>query len=373
LSSDILDNRQAVNHPKWLSLVLGLILAIWFLGVIRDKIIELNEAALGGQTTAVLAEADGMQVSCFDAADTLACENAYQRAGRPPAILWFGNSQNFAINRYKPGDQLAVVTVHRWLEKRGKWLVSYTQPNANLHEEALLFEALTHRYNTRLVILPVFMDKLREQGIREGISAFLNDPKTSERVRASPEWSDISSLLTKDTNIAPETTIQQTVEKKVNETLDAYWPLWRDRSKLRANLGFAIHILRNKLMGIHSYTKRPVDARVYEEKLRVLEKLLENAEKRGIRILLYIPPYRHDIPGPYDELQYAKFKKDIAALAAKYKADFANLDELVPGPEWATVVDTLFGFEEPDFMHFTAEGHARLAAAMQRRLEELGF
>jgi lysophospholipase L1-like esterase len=88
---------------------------------------------------------------------------------------------------------------------------------------------------------------------------------------------------------------------------------------------------------------------------------------------LYIPPYRHDIPGPYDDAQYAKFKMDVKTLAAKYGANFEDLDNTVPGSLWATVVDINLGFEEPDFMHFTAEGHRRLANAMKDCLVELGF
>ena len=341
--------------------------------IARLKIVEVNLAALGGETTAVLAESDGVQVACSDAFDTDLCEKAYARAGRPPAVLWFGNSQNFAINRYQPGDELAVVTVHRWLKARGTWLISYSQPNVNLHENAVLFEALVHRYGTRLVILPVFMDKLREQGIRGGIASFMDDAKTSEQIRRGPEWNEISPLLVKKTEHDISPTIQQYVEDRVNHVLDQYWPLWRDRSGLRANLGFALHLLRNKILGIHSYTKRPVDPQVYSEKLGVLEKILVSAKNQNLHMLLYIPPYRRDISGPYDDAQYAQFKRDVASLATRCGAEFADLDGTVPGPFWATTVDTIFGFEEPDFMHFTVEGHRRLAQAMQSQLLELGF
>jgi hypothetical protein len=371
--------------PRWvrglnirselLSLLLGAVLAITFLNFALRKIVDLNNAALGGQTTAVLAEVDGQRMACFDASDTDVCENAYKRAGDGPAVLWFGNSQNFAINRYKPGDELAVVRVHKWLKNRGTWLVSYAQPNANFDEQAVLFESLIHRYNTRLVILPLFMDKLREQGIRDTVAAFMNDPKTAEQVRRSPEWPDVAPLLIKETEPEPERnlTIQAKVEDQVNSLLDQYWPLWRGRSMLRGNVGFVLHQLRNKFFGIHSYTKRPVDPQVYAEKLDVLSKMLQSARDQHVRMLLYIPPYRHDISGPYEDVQYARFKADVRALAVKYDANFVDLDNTVPGPLWATVVDTVLGFEEPDFMHFTAEGHSLLAKAIEDRLVDLGF
>jgi hypothetical protein len=368
------NNARTVGKRELLPLALAVVLAILLLNFARSKVTDLNNAALGGQTKAVLAELDGQQVACFDASDTEHCEQAYKRAGGGPAVLWFGNSQNFAINRYKPGDELAVVNVHRWLKSKGAWLVSYTQPNATLYEDAVLFEALVARYDTRLVILPVFMDKLREQGIREAVAAFMNDPNSAERVKRSPEWLDVAARLirTPETDTAT-VTIQEKVESDLNSKLDRYWPLWRDRELLRGNLRFAIHVLRNKAFGIHSYTKRPVDQKVYEEKFDVLARLLESAASQNVKVLLYIPPYRRDIPGPYDDVQYTKFKKDIESLAAHYQAGFADLGDTVPGAEWATVTDTLFGFKEPDFMHFTAEGHKRLAAAMEVQLHHLGF
>jgi hypothetical protein len=348
-------------------------LAIVLLDFARLKVSDLNQAALGGQTTQVLAEVDGQRVACFDATDSEACESAYQRAGRLPTILWFGNSQNFAINRYQPGDELATVKAHRWLKSKGTWLVSYVQPNANLYEDALSFEALVHRYDTRMVILPVFMDKLRQQGIRATIAAFMQDPGTAERIRNSPAWPDLSPLLVQHAESRAVPTIQGRIENRLDAALDEYWPLWRDRSLLSGNLRFAIYTLRNKVFGIHSYTKRPVDPKVYAEKLEVLAKLLESARIKRIPVLLYIPPYRHDIVGPYEDAQYAQFKLDVASLAARYQAHFADLDGTVPGPLWATITDGLFGFQEPDFMHFTAEGHRLLAQAIQHRLSDLGY
>jgi hypothetical protein len=375
LSAGVLHGQVAKRWPlEWLPLVVSAMLAIFLMDCARAKLIDLNLAALGGQTTAVLGEADGVQVACSDVLDTKSCESAYQQAGRPPAIVWFGNSQNFAINRYQRGDELATVSVHRWLKHRGAWLVAYSEPNVNLYENALLFEALVHRYHTRLVILPVFMDKLREQGIRESLASFIDDPATGRQIRNSPAWNDLAPFLVKkaDDDHA-ERSLQQYVESRLNGVLDEWLPLWHDRSNLRGNLGFIIHNLHHKLLGIHSYTKRPVDRQVYAEKLEVLEKILTSARNQNIPMLLYIPPYRHDISGPYDDAQYAQFKRDVASLAARYQTSFADLDDIVAGPLWATTVDPVLGFEEPDFMHFTAEGHRRLAKAIESRLLDLGF
>jgi len=365
------------SRANWLALVLAMVVAFTVLHFSRLKMIELGEAALGEQTAKVLGEEDGLRFTCFDATDSKVCENAYARVGRPPTIVWLGNSQNFAINRYQHGDELAVMIVHRWLKKRGAWLVSYTQPNANFFEQAVVFEAVARRYDTRLMILPVFMDKLREQGIREELAGFMQEPKTAQAIRTSPEWPELAPFLLQknDTKAQVEQgpTIQARIEENFDAILSKYIPVWRDRSILRGNLAIALNILRNQLLGIHSYTKRPVDRGVYAEKLQTLAGILESAKKQDIQILLYIPPYRQDISGPYDDAQYSLFKRDIRNLAAEYQAHYADFTDLVPGPEWATVVDHMFGFEEPDFMHFTAEGHRRLAREIQAQLSDLGF
>jgi hypothetical protein len=360
-----------------LSLPIALILAVGLLNIADLKVIKLGEAALGGQTVAVLGESNGLRIACFDATDSKSCEEAYSRSGYRRTILWLGNSQNFAINRYQPGEELAIMSIHRWLEKRGTWLVAYNQPNANFYEQAVVFEAVARRYDPALLILPVFMDKLREQGIRESVAKFMSDDKSKKWVQASPEWSQITPVLAQASErgeqLPVSDTIQASVENRFNVALNEHLRIWRDRENLRGTVGIAIQILRNKLLGIHSYTKRPVDPAVYSDKLRMLSSILESARNQRIHVLLYIPPYRTDIPGPYIESQYLQFRKDVKSLAIEYGASFVDLSDLVPGPEWATVVDSLFGFEEPDFMHFTAEGHRRLASAIQTQLEQLGF
>ena len=240
--------ENVTQHRKALEslvpLAIAILLAIAALHFGRLKMIELGAAALGEQTAEVLGEEDGFRFTCSDATDSELCEKAYERAGHPPAIVWLGNSQNFAINRYKPGDKLAVMIVHRWLKDRKTWLVSYTQPNANLYEQAVVFEAAAQRYNPRLLILPVFMDKLREQGVRPAVAAFVRDPKTANALRTSPEWSELAPFLVQEdvrqTQTEKEPTIQARVEERFNAVLNEYLPIWSDRGNLRGNFEIAL-------------------------------------------------------------------------------------------------------------------------------------
>jgi hypothetical protein len=127
------------------------------------------------------------------------------------------------------------------------------------------------------------------------------------------------------------------------------------------------------VLGIDARTKRKVEDALYQEKMRVLAWILAEAQRRHIRVLLYVPPYRTDIDGPYIAADYARLKVDMAGMAERFGARYADLDNMVPGSEWATIVHPIYGFESEDFMHFTATGHARYAAGIDAALKEMGF
>ena len=69
LSNGALRGRE-INRLNCLPLFVGAALAILLLDVARSKVMDLTAAALGGQTTEVLAEVDGLRVACFDATDS---------------------------------------------------------------------------------------------------------------------------------------------------------------------------------------------------------------------------------------------------------------------------------------------------------------
>jgi hypothetical protein len=110
----------------------------------------------------------------------------YEAAGKPPAILWRGNSQLHAINRYTKGEKTASVLLHDALSSRDSYVVTYSQPNANLIEHAIVYGALSSAYSPSALIIPVFLDDIREQGIRTTVAAFLDDAVIRRRLEASP-------------------------------------------------------------------------------------------------------------------------------------------------------------------------------------------
>lgn len=351
----------------WLPLILGAIFALAYLEWARAHVLVQLERAAFGRETAVFAGDANDRKQCSDTQDSKDCVGAWERAGKPPTILWFGNSQLMGVNRAKPGDRNAPTLLAQTVEKRGYRVVTYAQPNANLSEQSITWDAIAPVYKPKVLVLPVCYDDIRELQIRETIAAFRPDGGKGGDTDAMP------AKPAEPGKVATNATVQARVESAATGWLESHWELWKKRGQLRGTLGFAIHALRNELLGIHSTSKRPVDAGLYRDRMALLDRLVARARGAGTEVLLYVPPYRNDIDGPYVVQDYQRFKVDLKALAERHGARFADIDPIVPGPEWATVTDDLFGFQEPDFMHFTAAGHTRLANAVDAQLRAMGY
>jgi hypothetical protein len=351
----------------WLPLIFGAVLALSYLEYARTHVLLALQNAAFGRETAVFSGAAADREQCEGASDSAKCVASWKAAGEPPVILWFGNSQLMGINRVKKGDVNAPAQLAARLKQRGYRVVTYAMPNANLSEQDIEFDAIAPVYKPKVFLMPVCFDDIRELQIRDDIAAFKGDPAQVQRADAD------TPKAAEPGKVATSATVQARVEGKVTDWLKAHWPLWDARDGLRGTAGFAIHALRNQLLGIHSTSKRPVDPGLLRDRMKLLDGMLARARAQGMQVLLYVPPYRQDMDGPYVAEQYAAFKAELKAMADKHGARYTDLTPIVPGPEWATVTDDLFGFQEPDFMHFTADGHKRLTDAMDEQLRAMGY
>ena len=154
----------------WAPLGIALVLAGAAVEAIRHNLLfDTEEAALGEQTSPLFGEVNGGRVHCQDQRDTAECIAAYKAAGSPPAVLWLGNSQLHGVNRLKAGDKTAAMLVHEALAPQGRYVVAYSEPNANLLEHRALFHQLRQQYRVETLLLSVCLDDFREAGIRPGI------------------------------------------------------------------------------------------------------------------------------------------------------------------------------------------------------------
>jgi hypothetical protein len=238
--------------------------------------------------------------------------------------------------------------VHEALAPQGRYVVAYSEPNANLLEHQALFHQLRQQYRVETLLLSVCLDDFRETGIRAGI------------VTPAPSGEEAAAPASTDEAFSPQPVVEAWLEK----TLGDHLGVWRDRQSMKALFQYGVFQIRNRALGINSQTKRPVSEAQYEEKIAVLKAVVAEANGAGAKVVLYAPAYRQDIPGPYVKAQYDALIADLKAMTVPGKVSFVDMTTAVPGPEWGMIKDSLFGFEDYDFMHFTAEGHRRLAAGL---------
>jgi len=321
----------------WAPLALGATLAFAGLGWTASHLIfDPETAAAEAHSATLFGEVEGRRVHCRDRRDSDRCVAGYRAAGSPPAVLWLGNSQLHRINRRAAGQETASQQLHRTLAARGRYLVTYSQPNANLAEHRLLYRRLRGDYRIETMVLAVCLDDFRESEVRETISG--------ERAAKVPE----------------SASLQPRVESRLSESLGERWSLWRLRPKLKVLADYAAYTARNRLLGVTAQTKRPVPADLYAQKMALLTQIVAEARADGVQVVLYAPPYRRDVEGPYVESQYRRFIGDLETLRGK-GVRVADLTGAVSGREWGMMRDPLTGTDDYDFMHFTAEGHRRLA------------
>ena len=221
------------------------------------------------------------------------------------------------------------------------------------------------------VAVPAFMDDLREDGLR---GDFLKMPVTSgfQLLSEQPLEQSLNKQLNLLTNPPSEAgsesepTPQDVSEEALNAWLSDHTAVWRNRSNARGDLFLSLYGLRNKAFGITASTQRKMIPARYDRNLEALRLLCERAAAAGQKVLLYIPPIRTDVAPPYDPGEYAQFKEDIASISTAFDhVEFANLEDIVPGPLWGYKAST-DGDGEPelDFMHFQFAGHEILANAL---------
>lgn len=343
---------RSVALGLWAPLLLGLVIAFFALEWVRVHIVfDTETAGAAAYTTSVFGKSGGLQVHCQDRRDTQKCITDYRASGSPPAVLWLGNSQLHSINRFRPGQETASQILHAKLTAEGMYLVTYSQPNANLTEHQILFRQLKKEYKLKTLVLPVCLDDFRESGVR---------PTIGDAVVPGGQ----APPPTQEQAFSPQTH----VEAWLLRNLGQHWTLWRFRPAIKGLVDYAAYASRNLLLGINAQTKRPVSAGLYSEKMKILREILGEAKASGVPVVLYVPPYRQDVSGPYVASQYEGFVRDLERLSDGDQVHVVDLTRIVPGPEWGMLKDPLLKVEDYDFMHFTADGHRRLASELEKAL-----
>ncbi len=289
-------------------------------------------------------------------------------------ILWLGNSQLHYINQYQQGDHLAPYWLKMgWESPAMIEPLGFSLPNANLQEFLLLSRYAMMNVPVNLLMVELVFDDLREDGLRGDFSEMLTPGFVTEFRRSSTTAENMIERFFSTCKVNGEGTddtlsgtIQKPVEQWLNARLSTIWRLWESRPQIEGNVLLALYNFRNYALGIKPTTVRRMIKARYDLNMDALRDVLNDCRQRGIPVLLYIAPIRHDKPIPYDSTEYSLWKNEIVLTSQRYGAQLVNLEQLVPGELWGTYVG-----DDADFMHFQGAGHRLVAEALLPNVKKI--
>jgi hypothetical protein len=354
----------------FLPLLAGIALASWLLAaILAGSRVDFDSLALGKSTISIFDEIDGDPITCRTLVDSAACVRGWERRGRKPAALWFGNSQVHGINQYTPGQKTAATHLQRELAERNRDLLAICPASGNFQEFLVLFEALRAQVSVDTVILAATFDDTTDSNLRPGIIEAMDDPAVVSRLAQDEAGREIVAKYhasARNDLSGLDDTVQQHTEKALDAWLSEHFETWRERPRARGNIFRYLYTTRNRLLGINSQSKRPLIENRYELNLAAFESIVTRAKAADMAVVVYVVPIRQDYEGPYVTSDYERFKRDVEAVAARHGAPFANLETLVPDEYWGRFAPTFEAGIAPeiDFMHFQAKAHVFLASAV---------
>ena len=362
----------------FIAILIGIGLGIYFMNNITSQS-KFEDAALGKATTSHYAEDEnGKKIHYLPHHNPNEFLADIQPYLKNKTVLYLGNSQSHSINQKVKDDNTMSGYLFDDLIKQNITFLTASIPNANLQEHYLLYNYF--RINVpkvNLLVLPVFMDDLRETGIRENYFRNFSDTaffikennklasEINEKLSSFEDEKTDDSENKKDLKALDQTT-QENVERYLNQSLNKNLSFWNNRKEIRGKYFTSLYHGRNTLLNISSQTTRKMIQSRYLKNIDALKLILADAQKDSTKILLVIPPIRKDIKFPYDLKEYENFKTELSNIASDYNAKLIDIDYIIEGKYWGYSAPTqLFKKQDYDFMHFQAKAHKTLADSLK--------
>lgn len=342
--------------------------------MLPGEVQNFEEFALGEGTSSYFARYQGYPIHLDNLEDPVidSLVEGWRLRGEKPVVLILGNSQMHGINQYVHGQVSYNMILFDSLQNKVD-LIAQSVPNANMQEFLYAYLFWKKQLPIRKVILPVFFDDLREDGIRFAYASVHNQAVLLDDSSAhASSWNAMvhhayASASSMSEQSALVNTTQEEVELALTKQLEARSEVWRRRPELRGMLFTGLHNLRNHVFGINPQSVRRMIPVVYEKNLMVLDLLAQVTEYDGVDMYIYIPPIRSDVATPYDPAEYTQFKDRIVNWAREHQhVAFADFDTRIGGEYWGFKKSTALKEDlEYDFMHFSYKGHQLLAESLQ--------
>ncbi|MDC0330701.1 hypothetical protein OAM95_01060 [Candidatus Pelagibacter sp.] len=361
-------------------IIIGVI-GLYYFSYNKSGNINFEELPLSQNMSFKYGEVESYNVHCQDLSNIDKCLSSYFKNGNNlPVTLWLGNSQLNVITNPKTGDELSSEGLHKLLKKKGQYLITLSQPNANLQEHFLLALHLMQKLPIENFILPVVFDDLRENKIRKGVENIFNDEISKNFIVGSSATGRrlynnyLSNNKDNYDNFKDNKTqsFQENTEKYLNKNLEKIWTLWSMRHDLRGRLIIFLHKLRNYAFNINASSIRKMLPSHYTNNFLAIEDLMKVLNSKRIKTLIYIAPIRDDYKIPYNLNDYNKFKKDLEYLSKKNNIKLTNFENIIPGFLWGKKYAISFDKkDELDFMHIPGVGHDMLTNSIYQEIVKL--
>ena len=343
-------------------IIVSFIVLYWISNSTKTKV-NFEDLALGGDTTSYFGKVENLYVHCQDERDLDLCINSYLNHGKNNNItLWLGNSQLHSINQFIKGQETATIKLHKLAKKYNEYLISISQPNANLQEHFLITAYLIKKIPVKQLILPIVFDDMREDGIRFSLNYLLKDIATINLIN---KYETGNNLLLENKNKNKNKSLLDKSEDYLNKKISDVWSLWSDRPEFRGKFFNFLYRLRNFIFQIDPSTTRKILPGHYKKNFQALNSIIKIAKDNKIKLIIYNVPIRNDFKIPYDIEDYNKFKKSLDIISTQHSIKFLNLENIVPNHLWGEKDPTSISREnEIDFMHFQEPGHKILSETL---------
>ena len=370
-------------NPKahLLQIILSTFLTFWIISFFFSGNNNFENLALGTETVTCLAKDklnNSIHVVRIDEQEESSFLNSWKNRGKKKVIFFLGNSQTHSINQKKEDEINMIELLHDSLNNSNVEVLCHSFPNASIQEFYLSFKYWQGKLSIKTLIIPLFFDDFREDGIRD---VFFDNlvktkfvlPDSSNKLiqkinlNLKSYWGSKVILEATEKN---EATTQEKVEYSINKYLDNHFVTWNQRENVKGEFFVWLYKLRNTIFGIKAQTIRKMIHIRYEFNMEALKLILADCKNNKIKVILYIPPIRNDVNLPYEKVDYQKFKGEILNLNS-VNCKVLDFDDIVPGKFWGFKESTnLLEKREVDYMHFQFKGHQILADSLYQYIKE---
>ena len=290
------------DYKKIIEIILAFGLAFVITVCFFNENVNFENLALGKVTTPVFATYDNYPVHALGTRNSEKIIEGNKNRKDTVTVLMLGNSQSHSINQLKDKERTFPGLLFDSLHKKSIGLITSTIPNANLEEYYLLYKIWTMNLKINALVLPVFLDDMRENGIQSVFFPNIGDFKINDQNAIAEKINaDIKQAHKIQKAGSPENnaTLQDKVELRLNQLLENNFDLWQRRPTIRGDIFSDLFKLRNTLFGINAQSKRKIIKDFYNNNLAALKIILQDCQKKNISVLIYIPPIRNDVEVPY--------------------------------------------------------------------------